>query len=267
MTWRYLLFFGTFLFPITAEAQFSISSINATCFNDCDGSARITPSSGYQYHWNNGNTTADNSNICAGTYTCIVSDTFGFALDTLTTVITQPTEFNFTYTIDSSACPGAKNGVITILAGGGVSPYYYSVNKPDSALLFSPDSIFTGLDTGWYSLIIADRNECYKTDSAYVGLHSLVCTSVEDPGRVKWFTLLPNPVKDIATVNYELSEPATLEFGLYDLAGRKVEFLFKGQQSKGSHTMTFRLKELSAGEYILNVRRGGESFNARLVKQ
>ena len=177
MLLRHIMCYSLLLFSFKAEAQFSITTINATCFNDCDGSARITPSTGYRYYWSNGDTIADNSNICAGTYTCIVSDTFGFALDTLTTVITQPTEFNFTYTIDSSACPGAKNGVVTILASGGVTPYYYSVNKRDSALLFSPDSVFAGLDTGWYSLIIADRNECYKTDSAYVGLHSLVCTS------------------------------------------------------------------------------------------
>jgi len=58
----------------------TVSSVDETCLNTCDGSASATPANGqspYTYLWSNGATSSSISNVCAGTYSVEVTTANG----------------------------------------------------------------------------------------------------------------------------------------------------------------------------------------------
>ena len=259
--------FALLVFCSTTQAQFSLSTIAASCYNNCNGSARITPATGYRYQWNNGDTISFADALCAGTYTCIISDSTGLALDTLSGVIMQPAALAYSLTTDSTTCAHSYNGAIHLVAEGGTPPYYYSANKADSGLVFTLNGNFTGLDSGWYHLVISDVNECALTNTVFVGISSSVCTDINDISQLQSFSILPNPAKDITHITYQLNESMLLRMAIYNLAGKKVQQLTSETESKGSHMHPMNLGTLAAGEYILNVVSDKGSFNLRVVKE
>jgi len=78
-------------------------------------------------------------------------------------------------------------------------------------------------------------------------------------------SIYPNPAKDLAFLNYNVSsnETATLEF--YDLIGKKINTI---QLPKGSNNMVFPVSELNSGIYLCNMVIGGKIIDTeKLVVQ
>lgn len=74
--------------PLATQAQ----SMDASCYNECDGSAAVTASGGnspYTYSWSNNATTATVNNLCAGSYTVTVTDA-SQATETETVIVGEP---------------------------------------------------------------------------------------------------------------------------------------------------------------------------------
>lgn len=68
-------------------------NINPTCFGYCDGQSVVNPTDGvapYTFLWSNGQTTQIASNLCAGNYTCLVTDFYGCTTSGPTTLIDPP---------------------------------------------------------------------------------------------------------------------------------------------------------------------------------
>jgi gliding motility-associated-like protein len=152
---------ATVVVPSTPSVTASITgSTNATCFGNCDGTANVTASGGnapYTYAWApSGGNTANATGLCAGTYTCTVTDQFGCS-DTAVVTITQPTQVTVTTTKVNVSCFGGCNGTATATAAGGSSPYTYSWSN--SQLV----STATGLCAGNYTIYVTDANGCTAT--------------------------------------------------------------------------------------------------------
>ncbi|MBS1586892.1 MAG: gliding motility-associated C-terminal domain-containing protein [Bacteroidetes bacterium] len=118
---------------------------NVSCYNGCNGSATVTPSGGtppYTYQWlPSGGNNATASNLCAGSYSCMVTDFYG-CHGNMTFNITQPvqitaslsagntqvcagqgTTMNFTGTPNATVTynNGGPNQTITLNAAGTAS--------------------------------------------------------------------------------------------------------------------------------------------------
>lgn len=88
----------------TIDAQITIASSNLplnvtinktdeTCLNACNGDATASITGGtspYDFSWSNGVTTANNPNLCAGTYSIIVTDQNGCSGTGTTTILAGP---------------------------------------------------------------------------------------------------------------------------------------------------------------------------------
>ncbi len=61
--------------------------------------------------------------------------------------------------------------------------------------------------------------------------------------------IMPNPVAEVATLNYTLRENTFTDIGLYNSQGKHVLQIFQGVGSVGRHTVSFSVKGLSPGEY------------------
>ncbi len=138
------------------------SSVDVTCFGDCNGSVTATPAGGippYTYTWSNGTLTATSSNVCPATYTVHVVDANGcaFAPDPTATVSAVS---SFAGTVVNTTPPStclASDGSITVTPAGGTPPYTH---------LWSNSAItatISGLPSGSYTDIVTDANGCDTT--------------------------------------------------------------------------------------------------------
>lgn len=138
----------------------TITGTNVLCNGNSTGSATVTVSGGtspYQFLWNGGATTQNRTNIPAGTYSVTVTDTKG-CTKTASVSITQPSAITLSTTSHDASC-GENNGLISITASGGVSPYQYQWSNT-----IQNDTI-NNLATGIYTCTVTDANNCNKTIS------------------------------------------------------------------------------------------------------
>lgn len=152
---------------------FSIGSVNGpaiaftkkdiACGGICDGNIALTVSGGtpgYSILWSNSATTSTISNLCAGTYSVVVTDVAGCkAVQNFSLTTTSPIIFS-SPDADSPKCHNDCNGSLTAIPIGGTLPYVFtwtpgSVNAATSGSLCA----------GNYTIQVADLNGCIATQS------------------------------------------------------------------------------------------------------
>lgn len=131
----------------------------------CNGGATGTitvavPAAGTPpYEYSLDNTTWQVSNIfnglLAGTFTVYFRESNG-CTGQLTQIISEPVVLNTTSTSTAAVCNGQNNGIISISASGGVSPYQYSI---DAGANWQSSNTFN-VPAGIYTVIIRDANQC-----------------------------------------------------------------------------------------------------------
>ncbi len=134
------------------------SSANNVCFGACSGFAQVTATGGvapYTYNWlPSGGTTATATNLCAGTYTCTVTDARGCISTTIAT-ITQPSQLIASVTGNDITCAGTCNGTGNISFTGGTAPYTF-LWTPSLQTIYNPVNLCVGTHTA----TITDANGC-----------------------------------------------------------------------------------------------------------
>lgn len=140
-----------------------VSSENASCNGDCDGSAVVEATGGtapYTFQWNDINNTTNDTitGLCAGTYSVTVIDANG-CVSVSTVIITQPDPLDATTTADDVSCFGECDGEATAFTLGGTFPYTYQWNDPNNQTGLTA----TGLCPGPYEVEITDANGCVAT--------------------------------------------------------------------------------------------------------
>ncbi|MEM7105693.1 MAG: gliding motility-associated C-terminal domain-containing protein, partial [Bacteroidota bacterium] len=144
---------------ITEPDAIVISQNNSTPANDanCDGSVDITVSGGvpgYTFQWSNGNTNEDPDDLCAGANSVTITDANGITTTITITVGNNSTLSVSTLNVDTNAsCFGACDGVSTVQFSGGVGPFTFTWDDPNTQSTASA----TGLCAGTYSVIIQDN--------------------------------------------------------------------------------------------------------------
>lgn len=137
----------------------SATSTNILCNGQCTGTATATAINGtpsYTYNWTpSGGTNANATGLCAGSYTCTVTDNVG-ATATTTVTITQPaTAISSSVNPTNASCNGGTNGSATVTASGGTGTLTYSWSAPGGT-----NATITGLGAGTYTCTITDANGC-----------------------------------------------------------------------------------------------------------
>jgi hypothetical protein len=135
---------------------------NVSCNGGNNGAVTASVSGGtapYAYLWSNGQTTPGITGLTAGTYTVNVTDNIG-QMATASATVTQPSAVTV---VSSSSvnisCFGGSNGTIIITAGGGTSPYQYSIFNGSTGT-YQSSNTFTGLSAGTYKIRVKDNIGC-----------------------------------------------------------------------------------------------------------
>jgi len=172
----------------------SLTILDPSCFGECDGQIEIHGTNTSSYSIDGGINFQSNqmfTGICAGTYDIIVESSSG-CVETTQTVVTEPTEIEFTYTITDVSCFGFEDGEIEINATGGVAPYNYSINNGISQ---QAGNVFTNLSPNNYELTVFDNTGCQGT---------VITEAISEPGPT-----------DVATSVNALTITANLSGGTY----------------------------------------------------
>ncbi|MDP3558257.1 MAG: T9SS type A sorting domain-containing protein [Bacteroidota bacterium] len=133
---------------------------NALCFNACNATASVSASGGtgvYTYSWiPSGGTASSEINLCAGNYTCLVTDA-NSCVQTNTISITQPTQISAVVSQTNITCVNSS-GSASITTSGGVGPYTYSWSPsggtaPSASSLTATNYTCTTLDANLCPII------------------------------------------------------------------------------------------------------------------
>jgi len=150
----------------------TMSVVNASCNGACDGKLIVNISGGtppYSYLWNTNpaQTTNVADNLCAGSYTLIVTDANGCTYQVNGTV-TEPDAIALNEVVTDLVCNGANNGIIELYVTGGVAPYTYIWSNGNSTATNS------GLSAGSYTVTVTDASGCVHTQTIIVSEPSAI---------------------------------------------------------------------------------------------
>ncbi len=143
------------------------SSQNINCFGQTTGSINVTVAGGtapYNYLWSTGNTSANLTNVGAGTYTVTVTDANGCVNAINSITLTQPTA-SLAGSISATqnvSCNSGGNGSIDLTVAGGTSPYAFNWSNGATT------EDISGLSAGTYNVTVTDANACTTTVTGIV---------------------------------------------------------------------------------------------------
>ncbi|MEA3311670.1 MAG: FlgD immunoglobulin-like domain containing protein, partial [candidate division WOR-3 bacterium] len=66
-------------------------------------------------------------------------------------------------------------------------------------------------------------------------------------------------------ISFSLPEPAEVRIEVWDAAGRRVQTLFEGQSSAGTHTINWDVSGLPSGAYFITLRTKAITRTAKAV--
>lgn len=140
-----------------------------------------------------------------------------------------------------------------------------------------PDSFGTGWE---YTEVLADNigKIWYGNEVEYMNLigcvvdcdtSGIIFTAVEDenpplqPSSVELYQNYPNPFNSITTISYELSKRENIELAVYDILGKEIKILAKGEFPKGNYKVSFDAEALYSGIYFYSLI----TTNRRITKK
>lgn len=95
-------------------------------------------------------------------------------------------------------------------------------------------------------------------------------TSVNSPSKLNEdikLTCYPNPVADVAHLQFELSEPANATLKMYDITGKLVLKNSLGTYPIGKHKLNWELKNknINNGTYFISIETDTQSENVKII--
>ncbi len=144
----------------------STGHTNANCNGESTGSATISATGGtgsYSYLWSpSGGTSAIASNLAAGTYNVIVTDSLSCNATT-SVAVTQPNPISISFTRINVNCFGGATGTATAIASGGTPGYAYSWTPSGGNAATA-----SNLTAGTYTVTVTDLHNCVASTNTII---------------------------------------------------------------------------------------------------
>ncbi len=143
---------------------------DVACFGGSTGIINSLPTGGtapYTYSWSNGLTSANLSNVSAGTYTLTITDANGCTFSQPVTVSQPLAAVAATNTSTNINCHGDLTGTINVTVSGGLGNYSFQWNNGATT------EDLNALAPGNYILVVTDQNGCTASTSASISQPSL----------------------------------------------------------------------------------------------
>ena len=145
---------------------------DVACYSDSNGSISVTIVNDdlypYSYSLNNPfnfeNTVITQSfvveDLIAGSYVVYIKDAEDCIDSTSIVIISEPELLELSTSSADVLCNGNSDGIISISAIGGISPYTISLDGGNTTLLTSNGTESLSVSSGLYDIIVSDENDC-----------------------------------------------------------------------------------------------------------
>jgi len=100
----------------------------------------------------------------------------------------------------------------------------------------------------------------YETDSP-----SLSIQNFNLPQSFQLKSIYPNPFNPIINIEYELSEPTAVQFGIYNINGKEIDRIKVGYKQPGFYSTIWNGKNYSSGIYFIVLGNGSKSLMKKMV--
>lgn len=191
-----------------------IARQDMSCYGVPDGSLAISPVGGfppYQYHWGNGDTSAQISQLSAGAYQVIAHDG-DLCADTLSAILVEPAPLQIAPFVTAAGGSTQANGNIQLLSvGGGTPPYAFLWENGDTV------AVRNNLLPGAYLLTLTDHNGCDTLLEIKVGIVSARDVLFATACQARITTDLAD---GFSGLEINCAQPEDLELSLLDASGR-----------------------------------------------
>ncbi|OFY87018.1 MAG: hypothetical protein A2236_00070 [Bacteroidetes bacterium RIFOXYA2_FULL_33_7] len=169
----------------SSELLASVVGSDITCNGLTDGEANLTVTGGvspYTFAWDNSATTEDLTELPAGTYNVVVTDS-NACTTSATVVILDPTALSASATGTNVLCNGAATGDADLTVSGGTAPYTYAWDNSVTTQDLS------NVVAGTYNVIVSDANACTANASV----------SITEPTAIVATTIVTGPWTSTST--------------------------------------------------------------------
>lgn len=153
---------------VSAPAPFAavINAVNPSCAGTSNGSIQVVSVSGgkgpYQLSWNIGLTQSTVAGLPSGAYSLTIKDALNCT--TVRDITLSPrSNLQVSAAITNETCPGSNNGIMTVVAQSGVTPYTYAWSPGGSA-----SATRTNLIPGNYNVTVTDGAGCQRSTSGTI---------------------------------------------------------------------------------------------------
>ncbi len=151
----------------------SLNPTNVKCFGEATGAVNSIVSGGispYTYVWSNGSSTANITNVTAGTYSVTVTDANGCSKTSNATVSQPASALSLSSTMINPTC-GLNNGSIDLSVSGGTPAYTYAWSTG------STNQDISNLASGTYTVTVTDANSCTEVLTKIIVANSTMSLS------------------------------------------------------------------------------------------
>jgi hypothetical protein len=174
-TWEELIDSGIVV-TVSLVVTSNYNGSDVSCYDYCDGSSSVNVSGGaspYTYLWDDPllQTTQTAIGLCAGMYTCTVTEANGCSVNSSVT-ITEPTIISSIMSVTNVSCFGMCDGSASVSITGGTPPYIYSWSNGQTT------PTITNLCAGTYICTVIDVNGCEITETIIVVEPSAIFASI-----------------------------------------------------------------------------------------
>ncbi|MEO8149454.1 MAG: T9SS type A sorting domain-containing protein [Bacteroidia bacterium] len=120
------------------------------------------------------------------------------------------------------------------------------------------------LQNGTYTLVVTYTNGCSATSATF----TVVNAGIDENNNIlAGLTIAPNPVEQIATIQFYLMKPAPVHVSVYDVIGNKVSEVTQSEMQQSINAISVNCKHFSKGIYVLKLEVNNSFYYKRFVKQ
>lgn len=244
-----------------------VTSITAS-YPRCEysnGSATVAVTGGkkpYTYQWYRngtkieGATSATLDNIGFGEYKVEVTDAGGCKITDGINFVDDFMQLGLSFNVTNASRDDAADGAINLTVQDGMGPYTFRWSNGATT------EDIRHLTPGDYSVMVVDHMGCVASGTVTVGVSPTKNLSAEGElaTALSIIAVVPNPVNDLAEVQYTLNYATNVKAEVYDELGRLVATYDQGTKAPGAGSVWLPTSGLAAGRYQCRlVYRGGVS--------
>lgn len=242
---------------INPPIYYTSSITNVSCYGLCNGSVTITPHGGaspYSIIWSGGSTSFTRTNLCAGVYTFVISDSLG-CVDTGQVVISQPSAL-----IVGGYCTcGTKTCIMTALPSGGSAPYSYLWSNGQTTQTVTVSKFLRSV-----TVTVTDANGCTQTRAFLPSECGSKSAEVEEPIEQS-IRVYPNPISEYISIEFPDIPAEIITMKILDVTGRTVYEVV--DSTPDGKVYIINTKSIPSGIYFVRIESGSEYWVNRIIKE